>query len=287
MYDLTKKTDREKLSAQIKDEIDTFCQTYYENDHRKHLGASMLGEECWRHLYYVFRWVKREDFSGRMLRLFNVGHTAEPRFISYLQGIGFEVKELDPDTGKQWRISGAKGHYGGSLDGMCKPPSRYQIQQDVILLNEFKTNGTGSGFSNVAADGVAKAKPKHYAQMSQYGYKKQIQFGLYLIENKNDSDLTPQIVELDWNLGAQLERKAEAIIFATEPPPKIAENPSFAPCKFCHFSDICHHGEVPETNCRSCRQAIPIDNGEWFCSRFNSVIPDDFIKTACKDWNAI
>lgn len=282
MLNLSDPQDREKLEELLSEDLDKFCQTYYEQGHRNHLGASELGEECWRKLWYGFRWVKLDWHDGRMMRLFNVGHSAEPRFVSYLRGIGFEVKEFDTD-GKQFRISGAMGHYGGSLDGLCKAPERYQLSEDIVFLNEFKTNGTGKGFDEVEDKGVAKAKPKHYSQMSQYGYKYGIKYALYMIENKNDSNITIKIVELDWNLGAQLEKKANDIIFSKEAPPRISENKSFFNCKYCHLSGICHDGEQPEKNCRSCRNAMPTENATWTCS-LHGLIPEDFIKSGCDSW---
>lgn len=326
MLDLSNPEHRKKLEELIANDVDEFCQNYYEQGHRNHLGASELGEECWRKLWYGFRWVKQERFDGRMLRLFNVGHSAEPRFITYLRGIGFEVKEFaetilhyhpesgsyfykadfDPGDGlvedvtglpyheaeaakqgikpKQFRISGAMGHYGGSLDGMCKPPARYQLSSDLVLLNEYKTNNTGTGFTKVDSEGVAKAKPRHYAQMSQYGYKYGLKYGLYMIENKNDSDITFKIVELDWNLGAQLEKKANDIIFSKEPPPRISENPAMFNCKYCHQKGICFDGEIPEKNCRSCRNCMPTQDATWTCQLHQAVIPAEFIKTGCDDW---
>src|SRR5882757_5949485 len=248
MLDLSNPTDRDKLEELITDDINDFCATYYESGHRKHLGASELGEECWRKLWYSFRWTKRQVHDGRVLRLFNVGHSAEARFISYLRGIGFEVKEFD-ENGKQFRISGANGHYGGSLDGLCKAPARYGISENVVLLNEFKTNGTGSGFENVSKQTLIKAKPKHWAQVCQYGAKNKIRYCLYLIENKNDSSIIVKIVELDWNYGAQLELKATEIINAKEPPNRISDNPAFFNCKYCHQSEICHKNAPVEINC--------------------------------------
>jgi hypothetical protein len=283
MLDLNKQEDREKLEDLISNDVDEFCETYYEQGHRNHLGASGMGEPCWRKLYYSFRWVKEEKFDGRMMRLFNVGHSAEPRFVAYLRGIGFEVKEFD-ENGKQFRISGAMGHYGGSLDGMCKAPERYQLSEDLVFLNEFKTNGTGKGFSDVEEKGLQKAKPMHYSQMSQYGYKMGLRFGLYIIENKNDSCLIIKIVELDWNLGAQLEKKANDIVNSKEPPPRISENPAVFECKYCSYTDICHKGETPEKNCRSCRNASPVEDAQWFCSAHNSNIPSDFIRIGCDLW---
>lgn len=283
MLNLSDPKDREKLEELLSEDLDKFCQTYYEQGHRNHLGASELGEECWRKLWYGFRWAKEEKHDGRMLRLFNVGHSAEPRFITYLRGIGFEVKEFD-ENGKQFRIIGAMGHYGGSLDGMCKAPEHYQLETDLVLLNEFKTNNTGAGFNKVSELPLSKSKPKHFAQMSQYGFKKGLKYGLYLIENKNDSSIVVKIVELDWNYGAQLEKKAEQIIFSKEAPPRISENPASYSCQYCHLKGICHDGEKPEKNCRSCRNATPVENAKWYCSIGMGTIPEDFIKQGCNDW---
>jgi hypothetical protein len=94
LINLNLPTDREKLEQLITDDINKFCETYYESGHRNHLGASEMGEECWRKLWYKFRWVKREQFSGRMLRLFNVGHQAEPRFIAYLEALDLKLRNL-------------------------------------------------------------------------------------------------------------------------------------------------------------------------------------------------
>lgn len=286
MLNLSLQSDRENLEALIETDLNQFCETYYEQGHRSHLGASELGEECRRKLWYGFRWTKKEIFNGRMLRLFNVGHSAEPRFITYLRGIGFEVKEFDED-GKQFRISGALGHYGGSLDGMAKPPAKYEINEEIIISLSFKTNNTGSGYSKVSSELLQKAKPKHWAQECQYGYKTGIKYCLYMIENKNDSDITIKIVELDWNYGRELEKKAESVIFAKEPPPRISDNPSFYNCKYCHQAAICHNGEQPEKNCRSCRNASPVANAEWLCSIAQQNIPSDVIPKGCPQWIAI
>ncbi len=118
--------------------------------------------------------------------------------------------------------------------------------------------------------------------ISEAHYKQGLQYGLYLIENKNDSGLIVKIVELDWHYGAELQKKAEGIIFAKEPPPRISENPAAYDCTYCHQKGICHNGEVPEKNCRSCRNAMPTNDATWTCSIYG-VIPPDFIRTGCPD----
>ena len=71
---------------------------------RSHLGASLIGGECSREIWYGFRWVKKPKFSGRILRLFNRGHLEEARFIAMLLTIGCQVWQQD-GHGKQYRIS--------------------------------------------------------------------------------------------------------------------------------------------------------------------------------------
>jgi hypothetical protein len=158
---------------------------------------------------------------------------------------------------------------------------------DLVFLNEFKTNGTGSGYSKVAEQSLSKAKPEHFDQMCQYGYHYKLKYGLYLIENKNDSAITIKIVELDWNRGAELERKAQEIITAKEPPNRISDNPAFQICQWCDFKDICHDGKLPEKNCRSCKMSKPVDQRQWFCDKHSAIIPADFIPKSCSEWTPV
>ena len=69
---------------------------------RDHLGASVLGNECERALWYGFRWCSPPSHDGRLLRLFDTGKREEARFTMELRGIGCTVYDLDPQTGKQW-----------------------------------------------------------------------------------------------------------------------------------------------------------------------------------------
>src|SRR5208283_4628088 len=80
---------RLRLASQIRKDIEDYSQQAYSSGFRKHLGASDIGHQCERYLWYKFRWMCEPKFSGRMLRLFNRGHLEEARFIEWLEGIGF------------------------------------------------------------------------------------------------------------------------------------------------------------------------------------------------------
>ena len=280
------------LAKRILEEIDEYCVRTYDGGHRSHLGASLIGRECKRYLWYVFRWCLHEKTTGRQQRLFNRGHREEARFVEWLEGIGFKVWFENRDEGPnekgeypQYRISDVMGHFGGSLDGIAVLPERYGIAEPVLL--EFKTNGTGAGFNKLADDGMPIAKPEHFAQTSTYGKKYNFRYCVYLNINKNDDSLHIEVVKLNHNLGEQMIMKAEQIIMSQTAPARLSDNPTFHKCGYCHMKEVCHKGAVVEVNCRSCAFARPVENAEWFCEVHNGNIPKDFIAKACPSYKAI
>lgn len=84
------------VARRIAEDVNEYNIRKYDGGHRSHLGASLIGEECKRKLWYLFRWCYSEKFGStenyaRMMRLFNRGHREEDRFIEWLEGIGFKL----------------------------------------------------------------------------------------------------------------------------------------------------------------------------------------------------
>lgn len=276
--DLASPRVRKTLADRIKADIEAHCVETYADGHRSHLGTSLIGHKCSRYLWYIFRWAKDVVHSGRMYRLFQRGHWEEPHYTAYLRGIGFECWTVD-DNGNQYRIATCGGHFGGSMDGAAKAPPKYDIGEPLLL--EFKTHNTGSHWTALTTSGVAYQEPKHFVQMSVYGAFQKLRYALYMNTNKNDDTLHVEIVELDWKLAEQSVMKANQIILATVPPPRLSENPTFWECKFCDMHDICHGGKPLAINCRSCKHARPVDGAQWHCNLYNSVIPKETIAKGC------
>lgn len=291
--DITQPGVAKIISKRMLDEIELYAQKTYDTGPRSHLGGSLIGDDCLQKLWLGFRWCKHEKFPGRILRLFQRGHREESTFIEYLRGIGCQVWEFDDDNAseadkgkKQFRINGVNGHFGGSLDGIIKLPPQYGIPEP--MLAEFKTNGTGAGFNKLGDSGLILAKPMHFAQTCTYGFAYGFRFVVYLNVNKNDDSLHVEIVPLNLKLGEQQFQKAEKVITSQVPMPKISASPAAKPCGGCNYKNICHNGEVPEKNCRSCKYARPIENAQWACDKWNATIPGEAeIKEACPEWNPI
>lgn len=239
------------------------------DEHRAHLGASLIGHDCSRRLWYTFRWVARERFNGRMLRLFNTGKREEARVGDELRGIGCEV-HMD-DGNAQWRVSACGGHFGGSMDGAVLGLPEAPKSWHVL---EIKTHSAKS-FAELQKKGVREAKPQHYAQMQTYMHLAEVDRAVYYAVNKDTDDLHIERVHYDRGFAEQLVAKALRIISASEPPPRLSDEPAWFECRFCSFHSVCHGQALPEVNCRTCAHSTPrtdIDGAVWACERGQAAI---------------
>jgi CRISPR/Cas system-associated exonuclease Cas4 (RecB family) len=249
-----------------------------DNGMRPHLGASIIGRECEREIWYKFRWIDREVFDGRKLRLFETGHLEEPRLIANLKAIGVDVRDRDP-SGAQYRIDAVGGHFGGSMDGVAvgvpEAPKTWHVC-------EFKTASEKS-FKEIKAKGVKIAKPEHYAQMTVYMGFTALDRAIYIVKNKNTDELHVERVEFDADLFKRLVDKATRIIQAKEPPVRLSQDPTFWKCKSCPFYQHCHNTAVPLPTCRSCAHATPELAGHqrWSCAKWNADIPAQHQESGC------
>jgi hypothetical protein len=282
-FNLETVNGRDAIASRIEKDIDQWCQTQYDDGPRSHLGASIIGHECERYIWFSFRWMYYQVFSGRMQRLFQRGHLEEYRIFEWLEGIGFKTQTVQLD-GKQIRIVFAEGHGGGSTDGVGILPARYGSFEPILL--EMKTQ-KDKKFSLLQGSGVQKEKPMHYTQASVYGRRLGIRYCLYIAVNKEDDDLDVEIIELDWDLADAEINKAEKIINSHFPPPRISENPSFWKCKFCPAVSVCHLGAPVMKNCRSCHFAEAMPNAQWACHRWNTIIPPTEIPKGCDAWTQL
>jgi hypothetical protein len=232
------------------------------NKHRPHLGASQIGNECERALWYQFRWIASPEFEGRMLRLFETGDLEELRLVQNLKDIGVNVQEIDPDTGWQWTYADCGGHFGASLDGIG---TGFAEGKKTPCVLEFKTMSE-KHFRQVEKHGVEKSKPIYWAQVHVGMYLAGLDRCKFFAVNKNTDEIYQERIRLDMAFALQQLSKAQRVIFSDKPPAKLRNDPSFFLCKFCDYAKVCHYDELPERNCRSCAHSTPEANGTWSCA---------------------
>lgn len=269
-------TELPVIGSPTRDAIFAAYEADADDGFRVHLGASLIGKDCERALWYDFRWVTPARHSGQLLRLFETGQREEARLVQNLRRIGATVLEVAPDTGRQFRVEAHGSHFGGSLDGVALGLQEAPKTWHVL---EFKTHSAKS-FADLVAKKVRESKPLHYAQMQIYMYLIGLTRAMYLAVNKDTDDLYVERVEADPDFARRLLDKAGRVIFAMTPPPRISEDPCWYQCRLCDHAPVCHGGQTAAVNCRTCLDATPVEGG-WRCERHAKSLSETDQRRGC------
>lgn len=249
---------------------------------RSHLGASLIGRECPRELWYTFRWTTLKRHEGRMVRLFHRGHLEEPRFVALLRAIGCTVWQYDQDH-HQFRVAAHDGHFGGSLDSVIQGCPDIP---DQPILGEFKTHSEKS-FEKLVKEGVRSAKPEHWVQQQVYMAGYALHWSLYMAVNKNNDDLHMELIQAEPEQATRYFERAGGLIQLGRPPHKISPSPGWFGCKFCDHKQVCHHNGEPARNCRTCIHSSPVAEGGWYCQHKNKPLSKADQIAGCFDYRWI
>lgn len=250
------------------------------------IPMSALGTECDRQLWLTFRWAsKAEHLTGQKLRLFETGNIEESRLISDLRMVeGVEVQDIDPETGKQYKVYGIGGHLRGKLDGLVKGIPE---APKIIHVLETKSHNQKS-FDELRKKGVKQSKPSHFWQCQMYCHLMQLTRCLYLAVNKNTDELYSERIEHDPVACMRMLIRLEHVIQATRAPVPISEQRKAPDCLWCNHKSVCHSLAFGRSNCRTCLHVTPIVDpvntaGQWLCEKHNKTLTADEQHAGCGD----
>lgn len=243
---------------------------------RPYLGMSMLGHPCERYLWYAFRWCFQEYFTPRQIRLFGRGHREEPVLIEALNKLGIRF------YGEQDEVTSAFGHVKGHRDGACiNVPEAPKTEH----LAEFKTMAD-KYFKDLKKNGVKVGFPKYFAQMQVYMKHYKMTRALFVAVNKNTDEVHTERVRYDHEYANNLDKKAEEIILAEEPPERKFSD-TWYECKWCAAQKICL-GILPvEVNCRTCKSMDIYPAATWKCSLYDLELATAQQRKGCKKYECL
>lgn len=242
---------------------------------------SQANDPCARKLWYVLRWVLApEKFPGRTLAIFDTGNYHEQKTIDDLRRAGCEVTEVDPATGKQFKVSLARGFLRGKIDakvlGLVEAPKTEHITEIKSAKN--------TDFNGIVKHGVKKHKPEHYGQVILYMEAEGAERGAYIVTCKNtDNKHLERLRREDVSEDARfIIQRVESLIDMDDPPLRYKDDGEAYPCNFCNFKGLCHGGEFPQR--RSCRTCIHFEftrDGLGKCVRDDKPLSIDAQKSGC------
>ena len=266
--------------------IHTINSKEYGGIPRPYLGMSGIGASCWRQLWYVFHWVNPTKHNARTERIFSVGHLFEKIAISDLKAAGCFVFMVNKD-GDQVELTGevgetqeeligfakhAKGHPDGRMIGIQEFPG-----QELLL--ELKTM-KDSKFKAFKKTGIKESNYVYYCQSNKYMGKMGLKVCFFLAINKDTCEYWWEFLFFDKDLFKELERKEQVILISDEPPEKAYTSSHYL-CGFCDQSGVCHYGDSPEENCRTCEHCDLENDGGFSCT--NPVVNDVKSNGQCED----
>ncbi|MCP3980764.1 MAG: hypothetical protein GY716_15790 [bacterium] len=287
------------------DEVDPVAVAIYKAYQRRalkewrqsnRLGASILGKDCVRELWYSHHWVTKWVPGGQLKRLFDTGHIEEDRVIADLRAAGYTVWETDPDSGflneetgeieyAQWMSEFCGKHAVSYADGKVKG---HPHCPDKIMALEIKS-ANKKQFDKYEKDGLRKWKPTYYSQCQLAMHGLGLDRCLFVVICKDDERYRTERVRYDMGFCEELLRKAAVIIGSPDPPPGISEDPSNFGCKFCDQQPVCQLGTQPLVNCRTCVHSRPVHDSGWHCELAelrgcaSAEIPLDVQGTGCTE----
>ena len=210
---------------------------------RDYLGGSRLGVECQRALQFEFYNTPKDegkDFTGRTLRIFQVGHVLEDMAADWLRLAGLDLRTAK-DDGQQFGFKTGRGYIAGHIDGVIVDGP--EELGPWPRLWECKT-ANAKKWREMEKHKVKKANWTYYIQCQLYmAYMELSEHpALFTAVNKDTCDLYFEDVAFDPAAAQDASDRGARIIEASlvgDLLPRITEDPSFYLCKFCAWSDRC------------------------------------------------
>lgn len=204
-------------------------QAHVVSNVRDYIGASSIGSDCLRQIWYEFKGTKAEGVPAKTTRTWAIGKHLEGLVLDWLEMAGVKIARTWYDLVSK-RLPFFKGHVDSvwiDKDGNPK----------AIL--EIKTAKDAS-FTAFVNKGVKGWNPQYYAQIQSYMGMSGI-FSTYILAlNKDNSDLSDELVKFDADFYQKMEDKALMISEAYGPPPRVHSSPIWYQCKMCKYRKVCH-----------------------------------------------
>lgn len=245
------------------------------------IGASEIGEECVRAIWFSWRGAADSVFEGRILRLFKTGHIQEDRILEDLRNAGLEVWSHQ-DDGEQWTYTAADNHFVAKLDGVVRGVPGAEKTPHTL---EVKSTNL-KGFKETQNRGVQTAKPDHYYQMQAGMLLSGLERSLYVMICKDDEKLYIERVVSDPAAHEVILNKLAELRSGTIPI-RVAESEESWKCRYCDYKAVCFHREEPLKTCRMCAFSSAVAEGQWVCEKLNKTLTHKEQLAGCEMWTSI
>lgn len=192
---------------------------------RDYIGASIIGSDCLRQIWYEYRAIQGEPHEHRHWRKMQIGKNLESIILQWLCDANVNVK-----TNNSKFVDSELNYFCGNVDAVLPELDA------VIDIKIIKS----SSFREFISKGLRRWSRIYYAQLQAYMGMGGYSFAYLLAMNKDTAELHDERIEFDPMFYKLLKHRAEMIHASKVEPPKAYSNPSWWLCKMCKFRRICH-----------------------------------------------
>jgi hypothetical protein len=195
---------------------------------RDYIGASGIGSDCLRQIWYEYKGVQATEVPTKTRRTWAIGRVLEGTILDWLEEAGLDIS-------RTWDGLQADGmpFFKGHLDSV------WMRKGTPFAIIEIKTAKDAS-YMIFVNKGLQKWNPQYYAQIQTYMGMSGIHIAYILVLNKDNSEISDEMVTFDEAFYQKLCEKAAMVASANIPPPKINGSPLWYQCKMCKFHKVCH-----------------------------------------------
>jgi hypothetical protein len=194
-----------------------------------YINASSIGSDCLRQIWYESKGYNPIKVDGKTRRNWEIQRELEDLVVNWLIHSGLDVITGLMAASISTHVPNFKGYI------------KYMWYEGEIAyaIIDIKTAKDAS-FKIFVNKGLRVWNYQYYcklqALMGMYGI-----FNAYiLVLNKDNSELSDELITFDSHLYADLLDKAQTISLYKQPPARINNSPLWFQCKSCKFNKECH-----------------------------------------------
>lgn len=245
---------------------------------RPYLGASAIGHSCDRKLWLQFRWALEQNLTAKSIKAIEDGHHAETIMAERLKLVpGIELFTED-DGGQQFGFADLSGHFRGNLDGVIqglKQSGKTHVWEHKCV-NQRKFDKLVALANADESTALEQWDAVYYVQGQVYMHYFDLERHYLTCTSPGGREAISVRTKRDREVAEWARKRAEAIIFSDDVPPKISESPGCPDCRWCDYASLCHETAIAKVSCRTCGHATPVrdgDGGSWRCELLDKTLP--------------
>ena len=255
----------------------------YTSDQRGYIGASSIGSACERRIWNQFHWVNAEKMTAKSLKAIADGHNSEEVMASRLRLVDGISLHTHQENGEQFGFEDGhiRGHLDGIIFGLEHSPEQHVWEHKCVNVEKFEKLIKLKVKDETCA--LMEWDEIYFAQAQLYMHYFNIKWHYLTVCTPGSRDDTACFTALNPDAAKHYIDRANKIVSADKPPPRISESAAWFQCKWCPFTENCHGGKIPTPNCRTCVHSTSAENGKWMCELHKQELSREVQKSGCKD----